>query len=188
MNKLNWQITLSTVLVIFTFTGAAAASDWSEAAQVTHDLRPCVTYRAKLDGDFVVVQATLTPGWHTFAMDNKVRAEEKLAGKPSLGIDAPTEIKLGQGLEAIAPWYQTPPKDFSKPELQWFTWIYDSQAVFVSKARHSGSGPAQITIKGQACTDKLCKQVDVALALPLAGAKAGANLAEVDLKTLVKVR
>jgi len=176
------------VTLLVACAGAAAAGEWSEPVQVTHDLHPCVTYKAKLDGDYVVVQATLSPGWHTFAMDNKVRAEEKLAGKPSLGIDAPTEIKLAQGLDPVAPWYQTPPKDFSKPDLLWFTWIYDSQAMFVSKVRHSGAGPAQVTVKGQACTDKICKQVDVALSVPLAGSKPGANPAEVDLKTLTKVR
>lgn len=188
MTKPNWRTTLNAMFILLACAGAAWAGDWSEPAQVTHDLHPCVTYRAKLDGDFVIVQATLSPGWHTFAMDNKVRAEGKLAGKPALGIDAPTEIKLSQGLEAMAPWYQTPPKDFSKPELLWFTWIYDSQAVFVSKVRRAAAGPAQITVKGQACTDKICKQVDVAIALPLAGAKPGANPTEVDLKSLVKVR
>ena len=35
----------------------------------------------------------------TFAMDNKVRADEKLAGKPSLGIEKPTGITLAEGLE-----------------------------------------------------------------------------------------
>ena len=42
--------------------------------------------------------ATLQPGWHTFAMDNERRAAEKLAGKTSLGIDQPTQIKVSGGL------------------------------------------------------------------------------------------
>ena len=82
-----------------------------------------------------MVRAAIEPGWHTFAMDNKQRAEEKLAGRKSLGIDHPTEITLTGGLEMAGPWYQTPPKDFSKPELRWFSWGFERQALFAAKIR-----------------------------------------------------
>src|SRR5260370_38680768 len=94
----------------------------AEVVEVRHDDILCVSYQAHLDGPYLVVRATLEPGWHTFAMDNKVRAVEKLAGKPSLGIDHPTEITLTGGLEGGGPWLQSPPKDFSKPELGGFSW------------------------------------------------------------------
>ena len=58
-------------------------------------------------------------------MDNRIRAEEKLAGKKSLGIDHPTEIKVSGGLEVEGPWHQTNPKDFSRPELRWFSWGFE---------------------------------------------------------------
>jgi hypothetical protein len=119
-------------------------------------------------------------------MDNTRRAAEKLAGKQSLGVDTPTEFKLGKGLEVVGPWYQSPPKDLSKPELQWFTWGFDGQAMFVAKIKRAGAGPAEIAISGQACTDTICKKIDTELALPLAGANTGAGT--VDLKTLVQVR
>ncbi len=135
-------------------------------------------------GEFLVVQATVEPGWHTFAMDNKQRAEEKLAGRESLGIDAPTEIKVTQGLEAAGPWYQSPPKDFSKPDLRWFSWGFEEQAVFVTRIRRSGAGPAQIAVRGQACTETICKQIDVAIPLPLGAA----GRPDIDLKALVRVR
>jgi hypothetical protein len=168
------------------FASAALASEWSAPVHVLHELQPCVTYRAKLDGEFLVIQAAIQPGWHSFAIDNERRAAEKLAGKPSLGIDQPTQIKVQNGLEVAGAWYQTPPRDFSKPELRWYSWGFEQQAVFATKVRRTGSGPAQIEIRGQACTDKTCKNIDVSLSLPVpATAQASTT---VDLKTLVHVR
>ena len=46
-----------------------------------------------------MIQASLQPGWHTFTIDNEKRAAEKLAGKPSIGIDQPTQIKVSKGLD-----------------------------------------------------------------------------------------
>lgn len=172
------------MLALVAGTDATWAADWTDAVDVRYDFKRCVSYRARLTGEFLVVQATVEPGWHTFSMDNKQRAEEKLAGRESLGIDAPTEIKPTQALEVAGPWYQSPPKDFSKPDLRWFSWGFDDQAVFVTKVRRSGAGPAQIAVRGQACTETICKQIDVAISLPLAGA----GRSDIDLKPLVRVR
>ena len=164
------------------------AGEWTAPVEVRFQEDLCLTYKAKLDGPFMVVQATIEPGWHTFSMDNKTRAEEKLAGKKSLGIDRPTEIVLSAGLDAAGPWYQSPPKDFSKPELRWFSWGFDErQALFVTKVHRSGAGPAQIAIRGQACTQTICKNIDVAISFPLAKANAGAA-SETNLRDLVPVR
>lgn len=176
------------MLVLIACASAARAGDWTDAVEVRHELKPCVSYRARLAGQFLVVQATLEPGWHTFAMDNKQRAKEKLAGRESLGIDGPTEIKLTQALEVVGPWYQTPPKDFSKPDLLWFTWGFNGQALFVAKVRRSGAGPARIAVGGQACTETICKQIDVEIPLPLPRASTNANPSGLDFKTLVRVR
>lgn len=168
---------------------AARPSDWTDAVEVWHDDTLCLSYRAKLDGPFLLVRATLEPGWHTFAMDNKQRAAEKLAGKQSLGIDQPTEINLSGSLELAGPWFQSPPKDFSKPEQRWFSWGFEQQAVFVAKIRRSRAAPASIRIRGQACTETICKNIDVALPVPRVNmADAQAAPADVDLKTLVPVR
>jgi hypothetical protein len=165
---------------------AARSAEWSNAVEVRHEENLCVSYQARLDGPYLVVRATLESGWHTFAMDNKQRAEEKLAGKRSLGIDHPTEIVLTGGLEAVGPWYQSPPKDFSRPELRWFSWGFERQALFVTKIHRSGAGPARIAIRGQACTETTCKNIDVAMSLPLANTDA--DQSEIDLKNLVHVR
>jgi hypothetical protein len=164
----------------------AHAAEWSNAVEVRHEENLCVSYQARLDGPFLVVRANLESGWHTFAMDNKQRAEEKLAGKRSLGIDHPTEIVLTGGLATIGPWYQSPPKDFSRPELRWYSWGFERQALFVTKIRKMGAGPARIAIKGQACTETICKNIDVALSFPLANTDT--NQSEIDLKSLVQVR
>lgn len=166
---------------------AARAGNWSEPVEVRHDEQRCVTYRARLNGDFLIVQATHEAGWHTNAMDNQKRAEEKLAGRQALGVDSPTEIRLSQGLELAGPWYQSPPKDASKPELLWFTWVFEKEALFVAKVRRSGPGPAVIGIRGQACTDSACKKIDIALSLPLAGAAEQAA-EPIDWKALIPVR
>jgi hypothetical protein len=174
------RVTLAAILVL----GSATAADWSAPVEVHHDTTKCVTYRAKLSGDFLVVNATHEPGWHTNAMDNEKRAEIKLAGKQALGVDRPTSFKLSQGLEVAGPWYQTEPKDKSKPELRWFTWIFEGEARFVAKVKHAGAGPGQVAIRGQACTESICKEISVTLAVPLQDP----GTADVDLKSLVQVQ
>ena len=171
---------------LFCVVTSALAGDWSGAVEVQHDARRCVAYRARLSGQFLVVEATLEPGWHTFAMDNKQRAEEKLAGRKSLSSDQPTAIRLSDGLELASPWYQTPPADFSKPELRIFTWGFERQAVFVAKVRRTGTGAARLAIRGQACTDVTCKNIDVTVLVPLA--RKGSDRTEIDLKKLAPVR
>lgn len=173
------------VAFLLAICAMAQAGDWSPAVEVRHDDELCVSYQTRVDGPYLVVRATLGSGWHTFAMDNKVRAEEKLAGKSALSIDRATEITAGPGLETTGPWYQTPPKDFSRPELRWFSWGFDRQALFVTKVRRSGNGASTLTLKGQACTEKICKNVDVSIAVPAIKAKATAST---DLKDLVQVR
>ena len=168
------------------YTSLALAAEWSAPVDVLHEMKPCVTYRAKVDGDFLVIEAALQPGWHTFAIDNEQRAAEKRAGKPSLGIDQPTQINLRKGLELAGPWYQSPPKDYSKPQLRWFSWGFENQAIFAGKIRRSGSGPAEIGIRGQACTETTCKNIDVSLSPPLSSrdkAESG-----IDLNKLVQAR
>jgi hypothetical protein len=178
----------STILLGFAVALVAAPppGEWTNAVEVRHDDNLCVSYQARLDGPFLVVRATLGSGWHTFSMDNKVRAEKELGGRKSLGIDHPTEIVLTGSLEPVAPWYQSPPKDFSHRELRWFSWGFEQQALFVTKIHRSGAGPVRMTIKGQACTDSTCKNIDVAMSFPLGAATTGP--ADIDLKNLVQVQ
>jgi hypothetical protein len=159
-------------------------AEWSAPVDVLHELKPCVTYRARLDGDLLVVHAAIQPEWHTFAIDNERRAAEKLAGKKSLGIDQPTQIKFESGLEFVGPWHQSQPKDFSKPDLRWYSFGFEKDAYFVAKVKRT-SGPAQIGIRGQACSGTTCKNIDVSLTVPPAKGK---QPPAVDMNSLVPVR
>lgn len=189
MIKLTMGIVLMAVVVLgIAWANTAHAGDWTDPVEVRHELNRCVSYRAKLTGEFLVIQATLEPGWHTFAMDNKRRAEEKLAGRRSLGIDLPTEIKLTEGLELVGPWYQSPPKDFSKPELRWFSWGFEQQALFAAKVRRLGAGPGRITVRGQTCAESMCKNINVQILIPFSGTNTGDHTPDIDLKTLVQVQ
>ncbi len=192
MNKLGRHITSAALIVLVAaqLDAASKPGDWTDAVEVWHDENLCLSYRARVDGPFLVVQAKLEPSWHTFAMDNNQRAAEKLAGKQSLGIDRPTDITLSGSLDLVGPWSQSPPKDFSKPDLRWYSWGFEQQALFVAKVRRLRAAPASIRIRGQACTDTICKNIDVALTIPriIIQANAEAAPADIDLKTLVPVR
>lgn len=163
-----------------------AAGDWSAPAQVLHELKPVLTYRARIDGSYLIVDAAIESGWHTFAIDNEQRAKEKLAGKASLGIDQPTHFSVSNGLEVIGPWYQLQPVDFSKPQLRWYSWGFEKEAVFAAKVRRAGSGPAEIGIRGQACTDKTCKNIDISLQVAVPAIITGAVPAA--LKSMIEAR
>ena len=162
------------------------AAEWSAPGEVRHDDKLVMTYRAAFDGENLIVRAAIEPGWHTFVMDNKVRQQEKLAGKPSLGIEKSTAVKASGALQVSGPWSQSAPQDFSKPEIQWYTWGFERDAVFAAKAQRSGSGPAQVEVTGQACAQEICKNIDVTLTVPIPQTPAAAP--DVKLDTLTAVR
>jgi DsbC/DsbD-like thiol-disulfide interchange protein len=144
----------------------AQAGGWGEPVHITHQDATVVTYRALAAGDMLLVEVALEPGWHTFAMDNKRRADEKLAGKMSLGLDQPTKFTLSGGLRAAGAWLQPEPRDFSKPDLRWYSWGYENKAVFAARVEKSGAGPGQVAVRAQACTETTCKNIDITLAAP----------------------
>jgi DsbC/DsbD-like thiol-disulfide interchange protein len=174
---------IRTILVLF--ASAAMAAEWSAPAEVRHDDALAISYAARIDGAYLVVRATLGKGWHTFALDNVRRVEEKLAGKPALSMDRSTEIEAA-GVQLEAPWRQSPPKEFSRPELRMFAFGYDREAVFAAKLRRSGPGSAKVRIRGQACTETICKNIDVPLTVAVP-AKLGAA-AEVKVSDLIEAR
>lgn len=142
------------ILSMFFFLAAGAV-------EVRHDDKLALTYTATLTADHVVVRAAIEPGWHTFTMDNKIREKEKLKGKPSLGSEMPTTIMLSGGLQAAGGWMQAAPEDFSKPAERYYSFGYEKQAVFAVPVRKTGSAPAQVALKAQACTESVCKNIDI---------------------------
>lgn len=167
------------------FAVAAWAGDWTEPVAVGLGDEHAVNYRAKLDGDFLVVESTQMNGWHTYAMDNEVRAKEALAGKTSLGIDAPTQITVSGALEVSGAWKQTEPHDYSKPKMRWYTWGYEDPALFAAQVKKTGAGAGEIAIRGQACDDKRCKNIDITLSVPAEGLGGASS---VDLSALIPVK
>lgn len=155
------NLTISLVFLLCVM--AAAGADWTAPVEVRHDETLCLTYSAKVDGPYLLVKAKIEPGWHTFTMDNKIRAEAALGGKKALGIDQPTRITLTGGLATDGKWMQSNPKDFSKPEMRWYSWGYEGDALFATKV--NGGGETTLKIKGQACSDTTCKNIDVTIAL-----------------------
>lgn len=129
--------------------------------EVRHDDKVALTYTAVLTGNHVVVRAAIEPGWHTFTMDNKIREKEKLRGKPSLGSEMPTAITLSGGVEPAGAWMQAAPADFSKPAERYYSFGYDKEAVFAVPVKKTGSAPAQVALKAQACTESVCKNIDI---------------------------
>ena len=173
-------------VVLFGITNANA-SGWTVPVEVRQEENLCLSYQAKLEGPLLIVRAKIEPGWHTFAMDIKKRADERLAGKVSLGIERGTEFLLSGGLETVGPWYQSAPKDFSKPEIRYFSWGYEQQATFAARVKRTGAGPVRIAVRGQACTETTCKNIDAAISLTLDDVKADGD-PEINLKTLIQVR
>jgi hypothetical protein len=161
---------------------ATAAEKWSEAAEVTHDDSVCVTYRARVAGGYLIVEAAHNEPWHTYSLDNEVRAKEKLAGKMALGVDQPTSIQASGGLEVVGGWLHPEPEDLSKPDLRIFAWGYAGRAVLAAKVKKTGAGPATVKIRGQACSATTCKNINLTLTVPVAAG------APADLKGLVPAR
>lgn len=160
-----------------------SAADWPAKVELRHDDEVFVTYQARLEANQLVVHCAMAEGWHTYTMDNRVRVEEKLAGKKALAMDKPTVIEVAGGVALEGGWQQSEPLDFSKPELRLFAFGYEKEAVFAAKAKRTGTGPAQIRIKAQVCTPSTCRMVDTTLELP-----AGAAPAQAQTRKLIAVR
>jgi hypothetical protein len=166
---------------------AANAAEWSKPVEIVVDETVCATYRARVDIEGRLnISLTLAEGWHTFAMDNQIRANEKLAGKKALGMDKPTSFTVTGGLAVDGPWMQPALLDFSKPELRIFSWGFEKQALFAARVKRTGTEKvARIGIKAQACTPSICKDISKELELDLS---LPAGPAEAGLAALTAVR
>ncbi len=143
---------------------ANPAAGWSQPVAAGDEFAPCVTYRARIQGDYLVIEAKHDAGWHSYAIDNEVRAKKKLVGAKSLGVELPTSITV-KGATVVGAWLQTPPEDFSDAEIQWYTWGFNGMATFAAKLHDVGTKPVVITIRGQVCDANTCRDVDVELPL-----------------------
>ena len=173
---------LAILLAVATLSRGA---DWSQPAEVRHEDSVVVSYTARVDGPYLVVRAKVAPGWHTFALDNVQRVREKLAGKTALSMDRSTEIAVA-GATVEGAWHQMAPKDFSRPELRMFSFGYDQDGIFAAKIRLAGASSAKLRIRGQVCTDAICKNIDAALTVAVPAKLAASS--EIKPGELVAVR
>ena len=122
-----------------------------------------VTYRARVEDDWLVVEATHEPGWHTYSMDNVSRAREK-SGKMRSETELPTVITTLGGLTIQGDWRQSPPLDLSTPDIRWYTWGFEGRSYFAVRVGKVTS-PSSVQIDAQACTDEVCAMVDALVVL-----------------------
>lgn len=145
------------------------AGDWSAPSVATaRDGRELVTCRARLAGDYLLVEVTAAEGWRVYAMDNEQRATEALAGKMSLGVEQNTEVQVEGGLELDGAWLQPPPRDYSQPELRWYSYGFAGASLFAVRVRRTGAPTASVTVTAQACDSASCVSVEAQIDLPVA--------------------
>lgn len=161
------------------------AGEWSPPAVATaRDGKALLTCRARLAGDFLLVEFRVAEGWHVYAMDNERRAKEALAGKMSLGVEQNTEVSVAGGLALAGDWYQTEPKDFSQPELRWYSFGFEGTALAAAKIRRNGERSAKVAVRAQACDSVSCISVESEIELPVMEAAT----ADFSPEGLVRVR
>ena len=151
--------------------GALRADNWSpEAHAVSGDGTVLLTCRARLAGNYLVIELRAADGWHVYAMDNEQRAKEALAGKMSLGVEQNTQVSVDTGLQVIGEWYQSEPKDFSQPALRWYSYGFAGTSLLAAKVSRGGAEVALVRVRAQACDSSSCVSVEAKMVLDLAGA------------------
>jgi hypothetical protein len=163
---------LIAALVVMTLSfhvAPAFASDWSEPVVVNRRREGMVvSYRAKIDAGYLVVEAKHGKGWHTYTMDNVARAQKK-SGKEKPETELPTVIEVSGGLKTSGDWFQSTPKDLSMVSIKWYTWGFVDTSYFAIKAEAIDGPTARLTISAQACNASSCSMVDdetIVLTLP----------------------
>ena len=155
--------TVRNTFALLLLVGVALAT----AAQETEEPAPqevwlggnlAVTYAARIEGEWLVVEARHEPGWHTYAMDNVLRAAEA-TGKAEPETELPTRITPSPEIELASPWRQSIPTDLSQPDIRWYTWGFEERSFFAARLVHADPG-AWVKVDAQACTDRLCAMVD----------------------------
>ena len=117
-----------------------------------------VSYAARIEGDWLVVDVLHEPDWHTYAMDNVLRATE-VTGKERPDTELPTRITPSPEIELALPWRQTDPTELSQPDLRWYTWGFEERSFFAARLVHADPG-GWIQVDAQACTERLCAMVE----------------------------
>jgi len=110
---------------------------------------------------------------------------EEAGGRATARHEKDTRIEVSGGLEVIGKWRQSPPKDLSQREINWFTWGFEGVTLFAAKVKKTGGAECLITIYAQACKATTCAMVDdLEIRLPLYSSEN--NRSGFDLSRLVE--
>lgn len=146
---------------------SAAAAEWSDPQTILRGRDKVVTYRATVENGWLLVEAKHEPGWHTYAMDNLRRAQEK-TGKENPSTELNTAITIAEGGELAGKWRQSEPKDLSTPAIRWYTWGFENTAYFAAPIKTTAD-TFRIVINAQSCNESACAMVeDLEIAIPIA--------------------
>ena len=154
------------MLLVFCVTVPALAAEpipWTKEIVVYNGAETVVRFSAGLTKEYLIVRAIHKKDWHTYAIDNELRANEALAGKASLGVEQGLSLEVQGDLKFDGGWLQSAPKDLSKPELRWFTFGFEDRAYFVRKLTKDSARSAEVQVSGQACSGETCCRVQVVL-------------------------
>ncbi|MCH8328047.1 MAG: hypothetical protein IID15_05940 [Candidatus Marinimicrobia bacterium] len=178
------------LVLLLTLVPELCAGQWSETAEVRNREGVVVSYRAMLDGNMLVIEATHAPDWHTYAMDNIQRAREE-SGRDRPETELPTRIELAGGLRIVGNWFQSRPKNLSQMEIRWYTWGFEEVVQFLAQVERVDGADALISINGQACNAAMCSYIgDLPISLSLPSGEdfsAGAARTSIDLSQFVEV-
>ena len=162
--NLRFSVALLAALVAAPF--ALGDDGWSEPVPVMNRAKIALTYRAKIAGDFVIVEANHSKGWHTYSMDNTIRAR-KATGDEHPESELPTRIAVSGGAKVSGDWMQTAPVDMSQPSIKWYTWGFEGVARFAAPIERVGDEDIVLTIDAQSCDPSSCTMVnDLKIILP----------------------
>ncbi len=166
---------------------------WTDEVSVREAGVPVVRFSARVEGNVLLVRAKHGDGWHTYAMDNEIRANRALKGKKSLGVEEGISITTPDGEQLKGVWRQSKPRDLSKPELRWYTFGFEKTAVLSCEFDTPTAIPGSLRIRGQACSGETCLPIDLRISSVADDAAGRGNHSLTDkhvadlLKTLVKV-
>jgi hypothetical protein len=163
---------------------ALGEDGWTEPVPVMNRAKIALTYRAKVAGDYLLVEASHSEGWHTYSMDNTVRARAA-TGDENPDSELPTRIAVSGGATVKGDWMQSAPKDMSQPSIKWYTWGFEGVARFAVPIEKTGDEDIVLTIDAQSCDPSSCTMVsDLKIVVP--GAPGNAEPALIE--GLVKVQ
>lgn len=172
---------------IFFVAGGLWAGPWTDGIAVGRRDKIVVTYRARLQGDWLIVEAAHAPGWHTYAIDNVRRAAEA-SGKDKPETELPTRFDVGGGLRTVGNWLQEKPKNLTNRSIRWFTWGFEGVARFAIRVERREGASATVIVNGQACDAKACvivEDVSIKIALRRDNERAAED-PPLDLSTLIE--